>query len=121
MSVYVCALLGFGASASGAFNQSQQMPGVVTPPPPQPVTGLAQAQANNSNNKRGTSVNATENNISEDLHGLMDDWAQEVLIVTHRPRTTSLNILGQQQWGQVRPQTHEQPANASEVSFTLCS
>lgn len=117
----MCAFLGFGASASGAFNQSQQTPGVVTPPPPpQPVIGLAQAQTNNSNNKRGTSVNAIENNIPEDLQGLMDDWAQEVLIVTHRPRTTSLNILGQQQWNQARPQTHEQPANASEVSFTLC-
>lgn len=117
----MCAFLGFGASASGVVNQSQQMPGVATPPPPpQPVIGLAQAQANNSNNKRGASVNAIENNIPEDLQGLMDDWAQEVLIVTHRPRTTSLNILGQQQWDQATPQTHEQPANASEVSFKLC-
>ncbi|XP_017290967.1 serine/threonine-protein kinase WNK2 isoform X4 [Kryptolebias marmoratus] len=106
----------FGASASGAFNPSQQMPGVVTPPPPQPVIGLAQAQANNSNNKKGTCMNATENNMPEDLQGLMDDWAQEVLIVTHRPRTTSLSIRGQQQWDQVGPPTHKQPASASEAS-----
>lgn len=98
------------------------MPGAVTPPPPhQPVIGLAQAQANNSNNKKGTSRNATVNNMPEDLQGLMDDWAQEVLIVTHRPRTASLSIYGQQQWDQVGLLTHEQPASALEVSFIICS
>ncbi|MED6266621.1 hypothetical protein CHARACLAT_003922 [Characodon lateralis] len=96
-----------GASASGAFNQSQQMHSV-TPPPQQPVVGLAQAQANNSNNKTSTSMNHYENNLPEDLQGLMDDWAQEVLIVTHRPRTDSLSIRGQQLCPQVVPQTLEQ-------------
>lgn len=119
---FVCIFSGFGASASGAFNQPPQIPGAVTPPPPhQPVVGLAQAQTNNSNNKKGTSMNATVNNMPEDLQGLMDDWAQEVLIVTHRPRTDSLSIYGQQQWDQVGLLTHDQPASASVVSFIICS
>ncbi|XP_022055863.2 serine/threonine-protein kinase WNK2 isoform X2 [Acanthochromis polyacanthus] len=106
-----------GASAS-AFNQSQQLPTGVTPPPHQPVMGLAQAQANNSNNKTysGTSMSATENNLPEDLQRLMDDWAQEVLIVTHRPRTNSLSISGQQLWDQIVPRTCEQLASPSDVS-----
>uniref|UniRef100_A0A3P8TA98 non-specific serine/threonine protein kinase n=1 Tax=Amphiprion percula TaxID=161767 RepID=A0A3P8TA98_AMPPE len=106
-----------GASAS-AFNQSQQLPTGVTPPPHQPVIGLAQAQANNSNNKTysGTSMSATENNLPEDLQRLMDDWAQEVLIVTHRPRTNSLSISGQQLWDQIVPRTCEQLASPSDVS-----
>ncbi|KAM4741483.1 serine/threonine-protein kinase WNK2 [Anableps anableps] len=104
-----------GASASGAFNQSQQMHSA-TPPPQQPVVGLAQAQANNSNNKTATSMNPSENNLPEDLQGLMDDWAQEVLIVTHRPRTDSLSIRGQQLCPQVVPQTLEQPSQALNAS-----
>lgn len=85
--------------------------------------GLAQAQANNSNNKTGTytgtSMSANENNLPEDLQRLMDDWAQEVLIVTHRPRTNSLSISGQQLWDQAVPRTHGPPASASDVSFML--
>ncbi|XP_023180285.1 serine/threonine-protein kinase WNK2-like isoform X7 [Xiphophorus maculatus] len=104
-----------GASASGAFNQSQQMHSA-TPPPQQPVVGLAQAQANNSNNKTGTSMSPSENNLPEDLQVLMDDWAQEVLIVTHRPRTDSLSIRGQQLCPQVVPQTLEQPHQALNTS-----
>ncbi|KAM4587058.1 serine/threonine-protein kinase WNK2 isoform 10-T12 [Odontesthes bonariensis] len=108
-----------GASASGAVNQSQQMPSGVTPPPHQSVMGLAQAQANNSNNKTGTysgkSMTTNENNLPEDFQRLMDDWAQEVLIVTHRPRTNSLSIRGQQIWDQFVPPTLEQPANASDA------
>eukprot|EP00064_Thunnus_orientalis_P002560 superscaffoldBa00000193_g2567 len=77
----------------GAFTQSQQPPTGATPPPHQPVIGLAQAQANNSNNKRGTytgtSMSVNEINLPEDLQRLMDDWAQEVLIVTHRPHIFS--------------------------------
>ncbi|XP_042363846.1 serine/threonine-protein kinase WNK2 isoform X5 [Plectropomus leopardus] len=106
----------------GAFNQSQQPPPGATPPPHQPVMGLAQAQANNSNNKTGTynssSMSANENNLPEDLQRLMEDWAQEVLIVTHRPRTNSLSISGQHLWNQVVPQTGGQPASASDVSWT---
>ncbi|MEQ2266446.1 hypothetical protein XENORESO_004928, partial [Xenotaenia resolanae] len=62
----------------------------------QPGQGSVQNSANNSNNKTSTSMNHYENNLPEDLQGLMDDWAQEVLIVTHRPRTDSLSIRGQQ-------------------------
>ncbi|XP_070405522.1 serine/threonine-protein kinase WNK2 isoform X4 [Nothobranchius furzeri] len=105
-----------GASASGAFSQPQQMASVVTPPPHQPVIGLAQAQANNSNNKKGSSMSANVNNLPEDLQGLMDDWAQEVLIVSHRPRTSTLSIRGQQLWDLVVPPTLEQPASASDAS-----
>ncbi|XP_070702158.1 serine/threonine-protein kinase WNK2 [Pempheris klunzingeri] len=104
----------------GAFNQSQQPPTGATPPTHQPVMGLAQAQANNSNNKtgtyRGTSMNANESNMQEDLQRLMDDWAQEVLIVTHRPRTNSLSISGQHLWDQSVPPRHGQLASASDVS-----
>ncbi|XP_068999469.1 serine/threonine-protein kinase WNK2 isoform X3 [Embiotoca jacksoni] len=109
-----------GAAASGAFSQPQQLPSGVTPPPHQPVMGLAQAQANNSNNKTGTysgsSMSANETNLPEDLQRLMDDWAQEVLIITQRPRTNSLSISGQQLWDQVVPRTREQLTNASDVS-----
>ncbi|KAM7402151.1 hypothetical protein PAMP_017416 [Pampus punctatissimus] len=108
-----------GAGA-GAFNQSQQPPTGATPPPQQPVIGLAQAQANNSNNKRGTytgtSMSVNEINLPEDLQRLMDDWAQEVLIITHRPRTNSLSISGQHLWDQMVPRTHRQLASAAEVS-----
>ncbi|XP_035518595.1 serine/threonine-protein kinase WNK2 [Morone saxatilis] len=104
----------------GAFNPSQQPPTGATPPSHQPVMGLAQAQANNSNNKTGTyigtSMSFNEHNLPEDLQRLMDDWAQEVLIVTHRPRTNSLSISGQQLWNQVVPRTHGQLTSASDVS-----
>ncbi|XP_033939631.1 serine/threonine-protein kinase WNK2 isoform X4 [Pseudochaenichthys georgianus] len=106
----------------GAFNPSQQPPAGATPPSHQPVTGLAQAQANNSNNKTATytglSMSANENNLSEDLQRLMEDWAQEVLIVTHRPGTKSLSISGQQLWNQVMHRTHGQLTSASDVSWT---
>ncbi|XP_022602400.1 serine/threonine-protein kinase WNK2-like [Seriola dumerili] len=113
------------AAGSGAFNQSQQPPTGATPPPHQPVMGLAQAQANNSNNKTatytGTSMSGNESNLPEDLQRLMDDWAQEVLIVTHRPRTNSLSISGQHLWDQVVPRTHRQLASASDISSWTAS
>ncbi|XP_078104714.1 serine/threonine-protein kinase WNK2 [Sander vitreus] len=106
----------------GPFNQSQQPPTGATPPSHQPVMGLAQAQANNSNNKTssytGSSMSANENNLPEDFQRLMEDWAQEVLIVTHRPRTNSLSISGQQLWNQVVPRTRGQLTSASDVSWT---
>uniref|UniRef100_H3DB25 non-specific serine/threonine protein kinase n=1 Tax=Tetraodon nigroviridis TaxID=99883 RepID=H3DB25_TETNG len=71
-----------GGTGPGAFAQPAQPPGSATPSSLQPVMGLAQAQANNSNNKTGV--------LPEDLHQLMDDWAQEVLVVTQRPRSNSL-------------------------------
>ncbi|XP_034726184.1 serine/threonine-protein kinase WNK2 isoform X10 [Etheostoma cragini] len=106
----------------GAFNHSQQPSSGVTPPSHQPVVGLAQAQANNSNNKTssytGSSMSANEKNLPEDFQRLMEDWAQEVLIVTHRPRTNSLSISGQQLSNQVVPRTHRQLTSASDVSWT---
>ncbi|XP_029358827.1 serine/threonine-protein kinase WNK2 [Echeneis naucrates] len=100
------------AAGSGAFHQPQQPPTGATPPPHQPVMGLAQAQANNSNNKTatytGTAMSVNENNLPEDLQRLMDDWAQEVLIVTHRPRTNSVSISGQHLWDEVVPRAHRQ-------------
>ncbi|XP_032370748.1 serine/threonine-protein kinase WNK2 isoform X2 [Etheostoma spectabile] len=106
----------------GAFNHSQQPSTGVTPPSHQPVVGLAQAQANNSNNKTssytGSSMSANEKNLPEDFQRLMEDWAQEVLIVTHRPRTNSLSISGQQLSNQVVPRTHGQQTSASDVSWT---
>ncbi|XP_077429327.1 serine/threonine-protein kinase WNK2 isoform X8 [Vanacampus margaritifer] len=106
------------AAGLGVGNPLQQPPTGATPPPHQPVMGLAQAQANNSNNKTasyaGSSINATEINLLEDLQRLMDDWTQEVLIVTHRPRTNSLRIGGQQLLDQVVAPSHV--ASNSEVS-----
>lgn len=116
----VCVISG---SATGSGAVPQQPPTGATPPPHQPVMGLVQAQANNSNNKTrtytGTSMSAHENNLPEDLQRLMDDWAQEVLIVTHRPRTNSLSISGQHLRDQAVPQTHGQLASASHVSFII--
>uniref|UniRef100_A0A3P9K173 non-specific serine/threonine protein kinase n=1 Tax=Oryzias latipes TaxID=8090 RepID=A0A3P9K173_ORYLA len=110
----------YGASASGAFNQPQQTASGVTPPPHQPVMGLAQAQANNSNNKTGTyggtTTSSKENNLPEDLQRLMDDWAKEVLIVTHRPRTSSLSVGGPQFRDPVMPQALHQPAGTLDIS-----
>ncbi|XP_019736226.1 serine/threonine-protein kinase WNK2 isoform X2 [Hippocampus comes] len=97
----------------GAVNLSQQPPTIATPPPHQPVLGLAQAQANNSNNKTATYAGSSIN-LPEDLQRLMDDWKQEVLIVTHRPRTNSLRIGGPQLLDQmVAP---SQVPSTSEVS-----
>uniref|UniRef100_A0A8B9HVF1 Serine/threonine-protein kinase WNK CCTL2 domain-containing protein n=1 Tax=Astyanax mexicanus TaxID=7994 RepID=A0A8B9HVF1_ASTMX len=72
-----------------ASNQQSTPPPVVTPvPPPRPMTALAQAQTNNSNNKTGT--------FTDDLHKLVDDWAKETLAVAPQPRP-SLNQIKQQQ------------------------
>ncbi|KAJ0068707.1 hypothetical protein NL108_010776 [Boleophthalmus pectinirostris] len=91
----------------GAFSQPHPPPSGTTPPPHQPVIGLA--QANNSNNKT-RSYSVTEHVLCEDLQRLMDDWAQEVLIVTHRPRTNSLSISGQRLCEEMLPK-HQQPQN----------
>lgn len=113
----MCICVSGSGAGPGAFNQSQQPPAGATPPSHQAVMGLAQAQANNSNNKTGTytgtSMTVSESNLPEDLQRLMDDWAQEVLIVTQRPHS------GQQLWDQFVPRTHGQMAGASDVSFIL--
>lgn len=111
------------ATGSAAYNLPQQPPTGATPPPHHPVMGLVQAQANNSNNKTpayaGTCMATNDNILPEDLQRLMDDWAQEVLIVTHRPRTNSLSISGQRLQDQAVPKTRGQLASASHVSFIL--
>ncbi|KAM8868376.1 serine/threonine-protein kinase WNK2 isoform 8-T8 [Synchiropus picturatus] len=106
------------SATSGASAQAQQHSTGATPPPHQPVMGLAQAQANNSNNKTSTCScsSLSELNLPEDLQRLMEDWAQEVLIVTHRPGTNSLSISGQQVWDQVLPGTQAQHATYHCVS-----
>lgn len=64
-------------------------------------------------------MSAKEINLPEDLQRLMEDWAQEVLIVAHRPRTNSLSIGAQLLCDQVVTRTHGQPARTSDVSFIL--
>ncbi|XP_072308453.1 serine/threonine-protein kinase WNK2 [Eucyclogobius newberryi] len=97
----------------GAFSQPHQPPSGTTPPPHhQPVIGLA--QANNSNNKT-RSCSVTEQVQCEDLQRLMDDWAQEVLIVTHRPGTNSLSISGQWLCEENPPKHQQQQTNVSSV------
>lgn len=66
--------------------------------------GLAQAQANNSNNKTSMAASVSEDSVPEDVHRLMDDWAQEILVVTQRPGSNVLSISRQQLWDRVVPQ-----------------
>lgn len=105
----------------GAFSQPHQPPTGSTPPAHQPVIGLA--QANNSNNKTRSytysGMSTTENNLPEDLQRLMDDWAQEVLIVTHRPSTNSLSISGERIWDESLRTHGQQQTGAFNVSFTF--
>lgn len=108
----MCVCSGSGAGP-GAFGQPAQPPGSATPSSHQPVMGLAQAQANNSNNKTATSV--SEYSLPEDLHQLMEDWAQEVLIVTQRPHSNSLSISRKDPWDQAVPHTHRRQTWDSEV------
>ncbi|KAM3871770.1 serine/threonine-protein kinase WNK2 [Diretmus argenteus] len=76
------------ATAQPASNQTQMSLTVATPSAsPQPITGLAQVQTNNSNNKKGT--------FTDDLHKLVDDWTKETLAAAHQPRP-SLNQIKQQ-------------------------
>lgn len=114
----MCVYSGSGAGP-GAFGQPAQPPGSATPSSHQPVMGLAQAQANNSNNKTGVysgaSSSVSEYSLPEDLHRLMEDWAQEILIVTQRPRSNSLSISRQELWDQVVPQTLRRLTDDSEV------
>lgn len=74
---------------TSACGQQPVPPPVVTPAPtPRPITSLAQAQMNNSNNKTGT--------FTDDLHKLVDDWAKETVAAAPQPRP-SLNQIKQQQ------------------------
>ncbi|XP_046727045.1 serine/threonine-protein kinase WNK2-like isoform X7 [Silurus meridionalis] len=79
-------------SSSSASNQQSAMSPVNMPvPDPQPLTTLAQAQTNNSNNKKRT--------FTDDLHKLVDDWAKETLTAGPQPRP-SLNQIKLQQRNQ---------------------
>ncbi|XP_058244696.1 serine/threonine-protein kinase WNK2-like isoform X4 [Hemibagrus wyckioides] len=79
-------------SVSSASNQQSAPSPVAMPvPDPQPFTTLAQAQTNNSNNKKRT--------FTADLHKLVDDWARETLSAAPQPRP-SLNQIKQQQRNQ---------------------
>uniref|UniRef100_W5N9P5 non-specific serine/threonine protein kinase n=1 Tax=Lepisosteus oculatus TaxID=7918 RepID=W5N9P5_LEPOC len=75
-----------GSAAAGAQNPQPQ---AVPAAPPQQLAGLAQAQANNSNNKKGT--------FTDDLHKLVDDWTKETIAAAHAK--PSLNQIKQKrQW-----------------------
>lgn len=58
-----------------------------------------------------------ESNLPEDLQQLMEDWAQEVLIVTQGSCSNSLSISGQQLWEQVVPPKHGLHAGTLDVSL----
>ncbi|XP_034447169.1 serine/threonine-protein kinase WNK2-like isoform X3 [Hippoglossus hippoglossus] len=76
------------AAAQTANSQTQPSLTSATPSPSaQPITRLAQAQTNNSNNKRGT--------FTDDLHKLVDDWTKETVLAANQPRP-SLNQIKQQ-------------------------
>ncbi|XP_055766891.1 serine/threonine-protein kinase WNK2 isoform X2 [Salvelinus fontinalis] len=113
-------------SGSGASNQpSQQQTASSTPPPHQPIAGLAQAQANNSNNKTGTFTGAYPGayigsyagSFTDDLHRLVDDWAMEALAVSWRPRPSSLSFSGQPRWNDdpMGPRTRARLASAPDA------
>ncbi|XP_053281354.1 serine/threonine-protein kinase WNK2 isoform X3 [Pleuronectes platessa] len=76
------------ATAQTANSQTQPSVTSATPSPSaQPITRLAQAQTNNSNNKRCT--------FTDDLHKLVDDWTKETVAAANQPRP-SLNQIKQQ-------------------------
>lgn len=78
--------------ASSASNHQSVLSPVAMPvPDPQPFTTLAQAQSNNSNNKKQT--------FTDDLHKLVDDWTKETLAAGPQARP-SLNQIKQQQRNQ---------------------
>ncbi|KAJ3602692.1 hypothetical protein NHX12_030441 [Muraenolepis orangiensis] len=85
-----------GAGPGASSQPAGQQAAGATPPPHQPVIGLAQSQVNNSNNKKGsycgTWLGISESCLTDDLQLLMDNWAQEVLVVTQRPRSNSLRL-----------------------------
>ncbi|XP_030641126.1 serine/threonine-protein kinase WNK2 [Chanos chanos] len=77
------------AAPANAVSSEQPAPPPVTMPASttQPITALAHAQANNSNNKKGT--------FTDDLHKLVDDWTKETLAAAPQPRP-SLNQIKEQ-------------------------
>ncbi|KAJ7999735.1 hypothetical protein DPEC_G00197500 [Dallia pectoralis] len=86
---------GTGAGPGATSQPAQQQAACSTPPAHQPIGGLAQAQANNSNNKSsvygGAYPGSYAVSLTDGLHRLVDDWAMDALVVSQRPRTCSLS------------------------------
>ncbi|KAM8863026.1 serine/threonine-protein kinase WNK2 isoform 3-T3 [Spinachia spinachia] len=83
--------LGKDRSSRSGFNSTaaqSQPPLAAGTPSPQPIARLAQVQANNSNNKRGT--------FTDDLHKLVDDWTKETVGAAANQPRPSLNQIKQQ-------------------------
>ncbi|XP_038871351.1 serine/threonine-protein kinase WNK2-like [Salvelinus namaycush] len=95
---------GAGPGPGASTQPPQQQTASSTPPPHQPVAGLAQAQANNSNNKTGTYTGTYMGSYTESFtdspHRIVDDWTMEALGVARRPRTSSLSLSGQPLWNE---------------------
>uniref|UniRef100_A0A8C7H9V7 non-specific serine/threonine protein kinase n=1 Tax=Oncorhynchus kisutch TaxID=8019 RepID=A0A8C7H9V7_ONCKI len=88
----------------GASTQPPQQQTASSTSPHQTVAGLAQAQANNSNNKTGTYtgtyMGSYTESFTDSLHRIVDDWTMEALGVARRPRTSSLSLRGQPLWNE---------------------
>ncbi|CAL8338480.1 unnamed protein product [Merluccius merluccius] len=117
-----------GAGPGASSQPASQQAASATPPPHQPVVGMAQSQVNNSNNKTGgycgTWIGISEGCLTDELQLLMDNWAQEVLVVTQRPRSNSLRLTQEHLCAAhiVHTQTHERQASACDaISITLLS
>ncbi|MGH0161852.1 UNVERIFIED_CONTAM: hypothetical protein FKN15_041989 [Acipenser sinensis] len=95
-----------GLSQGSSNNSSSTVPVQSQQPMPQQLQGLGQAQANNSNNKKGT--------FTDDLHKLVDDWTKETVGATHiKP---SLNQIKQKrQWQDME---HKPKQAVSEMKCT---
>ncbi|XP_045561270.1 serine/threonine-protein kinase WNK2 [Salmo salar] len=95
---------GAGPGQGASTQLPQQQTDSSTPHPHQPVAGLAQAQANNSNNKTGTYtgtyMGSYTESFTDSLHRIVDDWTMEALGVARRPRTSSLSLSGQPLWNE---------------------
>ncbi|KAM6977825.1 serine/threonine-protein kinase WNK2 [Aplochiton taeniatus] len=80
-------------SGSAAQEATNQPPPDAAPPSAsfRPISGVAQVQTNNSNNKKGT--------FTEDLHKLVDDWTMDTPVSSQQARP-SLNQIKQQRRSQ---------------------
>ncbi|XP_070296428.1 serine/threonine-protein kinase WNK2-like, partial [Salvelinus sp. IW2-2015] len=113
---------GPGPGTGASTQPPQQQTASSTPPPHQPVAGLAQAQANNSNNKTGTYTGTYMGSYTESFtdspHRIVDDWTMEALGVARRPRTSSLSLSGQPLWNEDPrgPRTRDRLFSAPDVS-----
>lgn len=67
----------------------------------------------------GTASSASEYSLPEDLHQLMEDWVQEVLIVTQRPHSNSLSISRKELWEQAVPHVHRGQTDDTQVCYDL--